>query len=523
MQRNIRFLSIRFGLICLAYLLTSPAAHATVRNVPAAYPGIQTAINAAVAGDTVLVAPGVYSVSGIDTLGKAITIKSAGGASTCILDGGANQMFNLHSGESTKTVINGFTLQHGDSSSGVGGACFVAFASPTITNCVFQNNNSQGGGAIYLFGSKAAITNCIFQTNTAASAGGGIEVDTSSSPSLTGCTFQSCSAAYGGGIYVNINANAKLTKCTLTGNVAYYGGGLYLYGGSSKLTTCTIDTNTALTFGGGVYCEGGKPAFSGCLLNGNTANYGGGMVVDGANATLTNTEIANNQATGQDSGYGGGGLWIATNYASSSPVVTNCLFDGNSALNGGAIWNNGGSPNISRCTFSVNSAASGGGGLYTDSGKTVLVNCVFDHCTVTGYGGAMRFTGSSAVGYVTNCSLYGGYANAHGDGIYVDTSATLTVANSILWDPDSPGYELNTDNTASISVTYSDMLGGWLGTGNLNADPLYADPTNGDLYLQAGSPCILAGSGSVVYFPKTDIDGVVRSTTKPSMGAYEVP
>ena len=57
----------------------------------------------------------------------------------------------------------------------------------------------------------------------------------------------------------------------------------------------------------------------------------------------------------------------------------------------------------------------------------------------------------------------------------------------------------------------------------MNTDPLYADPSNGDLYLQAGSPCIQAGSPSVVYFPKTDIDGVLRSTTKPSVGAYEVP
>ena len=40
------------------------------------------------------------------------------------------------------------------------------------------------------------------------------------------------------------------------------------------------------------------------------------------------------------------------------------------------------------------------------------------------------------------------------------------------------------------------MQGGWAGTGNINADPLFVDPAHGDLHLQAGSPAIDAGTNT---------------------------
>jgi hypothetical protein len=313
-------------------------------------------------------------------------------------------------------------------------------------------------------------------------------------------------------------------------NTAPYGGGLYLYANASQVSSCTIDSNTATGVGGGALCLGGKPAFSSCWLNANAAVYGGGMLIDGGNAKLTNCSFVANQATGQSSGYGGGGLWIATDYASSSPMVTGCLFDSNSALNGGGIWNNGGNPTVSGCTFAYDGANLLGGGLYSDSGKSILVNCVFDHCASTtnniinGDGAAMCFAGNAPSAYVTNCSLYGNYAYGLGDGIYAGNGAIIGVANTILWEANLPDSEINTDGSASVTVTYSDVEdGGWPGTGNINSDPAYVNPGSGYLYLQTGSPCILAGSPSVPYFPKTDIDGVLRSTIKPTIGAYEVP
>ena len=89
--------------------------------------------------------------------------------------------------------------------------------------------------------------------------------------------------------------------------------------------------------------------------------------------------------------------------------------------------------------------------------------------------------------------------------------------NCILWD-DSP----DEISGGTPDITYSDVMGGWIGTGNINADPLFADV---DLRLSAGSPCIDAGDNSAV--PPgviTDLDGYPRIVNDVvDMGAYEAP
>ena len=71
-------------------------------------------------------------------------------------------------------------------------------------------------------------------------------------------------------------------------------------------------------------------------------------------------------------------------------------------------------------------------------------------------------------------------------------------------------------------MAYSNIQGGWPGTGNINTDPLFVDLANGDLHLSSGSPCINAGDDAAV--PKgttTDLDGNPRFIGTVDMGAYE--
>src|SRR5258708_12848247 len=56
-------------------------------------------------------------------------------------------------------------------------------------------------------------------------------------------------------------------------------------------------------------------------------------------------------------------------------------------------------------------------------------------------------------------------------------------------------------------------------TGRIMADPKFANAAAGDYHLQSGSPAI--GAGAAAYAPSTDLDGKPRSTTPPSIGAYE--
>jgi len=45
----------------------------------------------------------------------------------------------------------------------------------------------------------------------------------------------------------------------------------------------------------------------------------------------------------------------------------------------------------------------------------------------------------------------------------------------------------------TVTATYSDIQGGWPGTGNIDSDPEFTDPANGNYNLSETSPCIDAG------------------------------
>ncbi len=81
-----------------------------------------------------------------------------------------------------------------------------------------------------------------------------------------------------------------------------------------------------------------------------------------------------------------------------------------------------------------------------------------------------------------------------------------TVTNCILFGNNSPDELFGTG-----TVAYSNIQGGWPGTGNIDADPLFVDPANGDYHLSAGSPCIDGADNTAVPAGvTTDLDGNPR-------------
>src|SRR5205807_906878 len=110
-------------------LSAAPLRAATTFNVPADKPTIQSAINAASNGDTILVAPGSYSGHGntdIDFGGKAVTVVSSDGVASTIIDlTGADaahpaRAFRFHASETSASIVRGFTIRNGFEDSGGG-------------------------------------------------------------------------------------------------------------------------------------------------------------------------------------------------------------------------------------------------------------------------------------------------------------------------------------------------------------------------------------------------------------------
>ncbi len=138
------------GILLLACLCAGSASAATI-NVPADQGTIQAAIDAASAGDVVLVAPGTYYEL-LDFKGKAITVKSSGGAAVTILDGNhSGPIVKFVSGETNASILQGFTLTHAYVNDDGSAVQLSEGASPTIVDDSFVDNaeaTGYWGGAI---------------------------------------------------------------------------------------------------------------------------------------------------------------------------------------------------------------------------------------------------------------------------------------------------------------------------------------------------------------------------------------
>ena len=128
----------------------------------------------------------------------------------------------------------------------------------------------------------------------------------------------------------------------------------------------------------------------------------------------------------------------------------------------------------------------------------------------------------------------GTITDASGAGIF-GSIVSATVINTIIWGNTANGLP-DTISSGSVSVSYSDIEGGWTGTGNISSDPQFVMPgywsnngtanigddywVPGDFHLKAASPCIDSGTSSGA--PSIDIEGTSRPQGAGyDMGAYE--
>jgi|GEM_PF-1809725 len=291
-----RIFSFGFFLFLFVFGMTQGA---TI-YVPDDFPTIQTAIDAAVDNDLVIVKPGTY-LENIDFVGKKITVKSEAGPEVTTIDGGNpvspdyGSVVRFNSGETHDTRLEGFTITNGygtyksySTHGGPGhwgGGIFCDLASPTITGNIITNNTaSQWGAGIWVYESATIISDNDIYSNAATHYGGGVSTmctNPSIYPTMINNTLYDNTASYGGGIFNGDFAD-------VIGNVIYLnssssgGGGINT--GASTIKNNLITGNSA-AIGGGIRC--GSPTSSAIIENntitGNTASYkGGGIYVEGS-------------------------------------------------------------------------------------------------------------------------------------------------------------------------------------------------------------------------------------------------
>jgi predicted outer membrane repeat protein len=195
---------------------------------------------------------------------------------------------------------------------------------------------------------------------------------------------------------------------------------------------------------------------------------------EGAGTVIQGFTILNGQNTF------GGGL-VCT---SASPTVIDCIFRSNQAnQHGGAVaCQSNANPTFTNCLFTLNIANTRGGVFFNDSSSPTITNCTL----------------ASNQGFM--------------DGAVYNQSGSAVIVNSIIWSNTPPINQIN-DPGGLMTVSFSDIQGGWTGSGanNISINPEFEDQFNGDFHLQDTSPCIDAGDNSQVPAGiTTDLDGTTR-------------
>ena len=427
---------------------------------------LQSALSAAVSGDQIWVQAGVHKPGTTRT--DTFTLKN--GVSIYGGFAGTETLLSQRDWQTNLTILSGDIDNNDTNTDGN----FIAETPADI-----QGDNAYHVATGSLTNSSAVLDGFMI---TAGQANG------SSSPSCDG-----------GGMF-NQDASPQLTNLIFRGNLSTCaGGGMHNFNSQPLITGVTFINNTSVDGGGMINNHYSDPILINVVFYGNSAtNRGGGMANGGDNTdpVLRGVRFENNTAVNS-----GGGIYNGM-YNSTGGLLTDVIFKGNSAADGGGMNNNNVSPTLINGIFQDNSATYGGG-IYNYRSAMEIINVTFTGNTALTQGGAM----------------YSWWDRSPG------------LRNAILWGNNAPdGPEIYNGPLGGTLIFYSDVQGcggsgaGWnsaCGTdngGNIDADPLFVNAANGNLRLQDTSPAIDAGDNSFVPTNvTTDLDGNPRFVNVPSV------
>ena len=388
-------------------------AFATDLLVPSEYSSMQGAINAAVDGDTVIVAPGTYNET-MTINGKAITIRSSAGASTTKIDraNAGGDVFTINSAPSAGVTIQGFTILRcqanafvGNGASNVtlnnirvltgrrasyvregshftlsdfqiagmngidGNGVYVESAGSSV-NATGSNFGACSNVAVYLSpGTSGTLTNCQFMNNSSTSVYGG----SGTIVTVSGSSFYTCTGGNGGAIGV-VSSTLSVSGSTFANCTGSTGGAVFGTNSTISISNCGFTSVKSTGVGGVVYLNAGTLTMTNCTATNFRAEVAGGVIYTDSATVLVDGLIAENSTTNLATGAIGGVIRNATGQL----TIRNTIFR-NLALS--CYWTNYG--------CGGNAANSGGGviGVETGGAELHVEGTSFQNCSIdAGFG-----------------------------------------------------------------------------------------------------------------------------------------
>jgi len=488
-------------------------------------------------------------------------------------------------------VIDGLTITAGNADddsrphgNGGGGMLNVP-GSPTVNACVFRENAalSHGGGVHNgASGSEVRVLHTTFERNKADGTGGGMSNWLAASTLVQDCLFiENSSGSDGGGVWhltSVLGDTATYQRCEFVGNTTVFSGGGARLGSSHHsilVSECVFIGNTAQGPGGlsanemtlvvgssfvdntpthaiGEWIDGGGNTFFPPVCDQGAGSSLGVpsdyptiqeavyAACDGATITVApglyneSVNLAGKAIVVRSSG-GPGVTTIDAQQTAYAVVVANLepmgtRIEGFTITGGGMLVWSGTEPTVVNCRF-IGNSNDRGGAARVFLAIAHFINCEFANNTANEGGAIHILTLSSTSAMFTNCTIVNNTALISGGGIW-NNGPNVEFHNCIIWN-NSPDQIFHLG--APPSVTYSNVQGGWPGVGNIDADPIFVDPGNGDYRLSSGSPSIDAGLNTAIAdLSDTDLDGNPRFADDPDtedtgcgvpvvvdMGAYE--